>query len=340
LKLHKTGLTKHCWHWPGKCARTCDFGVTGKAKNVWTMQDMATTQPIPVRKRGGRGLATGVAVLVIAALGGAAWIGWQHGWVRVDGLLQSPAPSAEPSVESSAAVAAANLVATDSAIAAATAKVAALEQRLADLNQQAIAASGQASHAEALLIAFAARRAVERGQALGYLENQLRVRFGNTQPNAVDRVVAAGRKPVTLGQLNEEFTALEPRLAGGAQNEGTWDWLSRQVGELFVIRHDDMPSPQPENRIARARLALAGGRVDAAIAEVERLPGKDAAADWLSHARDYAMTQNALDQLETAALAMPVAPPAVAATSAPIAPGAGPNADASAKPAPEPSETP
>lgn len=294
------------------------------------MQDMATTQPNPVRGRSGRGMAAGLALLVLIALAGAAWLGWHQGWVRVDGLLQPPAPSAEPSAETSAAATAADVVAADSAIAAATAKATALEQRLAELNQQAIAASGQASHAEALLIAFAARRAVDRGQPLGYLENQLRVRFGNTQPNAVDRVVAAGKKPITLGQLNEEFAALEPVLVGGAPDEGTWDWLTRQVGDLFVIRHDDMPSPQPANRIARARAALAGGRVDAAIAEVERLPGKDAATDWLAHARDYAMAQNALDQLETAALAMPVAPPAVAATSAPIPPGAGP-ADAASE---------
>src|SRR3546814_3562519 len=34
-----------------------------------------------------------------------------------------------------------------------------------------------------LLIAFAARRALDRGLSLGYLEAQLRLRFGDDQPN-------------------------------------------------------------------------------------------------------------------------------------------------------------
>ena len=46
------------------------------------------------------------------------------------------------------------------------------------------------------LVAFAARRTIERGQSLGYLETQLRVRFGSTQQAAVDRVIAAAQKPV------------------------------------------------------------------------------------------------------------------------------------------------
>jgi hypothetical protein len=46
-----------------------------------------------------------------------------------------------------------------------------------------------------------------------------------------------------------------------------------------------------------------------AIIEVERMPGHDAATEWLAHARDYVMTQHALDQLETAALVTPTPPP-------------------------------
>lgn len=308
------------------------------------MQDLAQNladMPPPAeprRKRSARGLAVIVAALVLAALAAAAWVGWQRGWVKVEGLADLNAPAAAPSVEKSTDVTTANLVATDSAIASAAAKVSALEQRLAELNQQSIAAAGQASHAEALLIAFAARRAIERGQPLGYLENQLRVRFGNTQPTAVDRVIAASKKPVTQSQLAEDFARIEPRLVGGTANEGGWDWMTRQISELFVIRHDDLPSPTPENRSLRARQAIAGGRIEAAIAEVERMPGKDIATDWLAHARDYAMTQNSLDQLETAALAMPVAPPVVAASSAPVAQAAGPAAQP--QPQPEASTTP
>ncbi|MFM9935590.1 MAG: hypothetical protein ACKVOL_05260 [Novosphingobium sp.] len=274
------------------------------------------------RTRSGRGRAVFVALLILAALGGGAWYGWQSGWLKVSiaNDIISPQPSPAALTSQAAEVTSANLAATDASLAAAAAKVSALEQRLAELNQQAVNAAGQAGQAEALLVAFAARRAIERGQALGYLESQLRVRFGSTQPVAVDRVIAAAQKPMTLAMLGESFERLSPQLIGGAKGEGTWDWLTRQIGELFVIRHADMPSPTPESRAARVREALAGGRIDMAIAEVERMPGKDAAIEWLAHARDFEMTEHALDQLETASLSFPVTPQVIKPTvAAPIA---------------------
>ncbi len=262
------------------------------------------------------------AAVLLAGLAGGAWYGWHTGWLRnvipAIGPVIGSAPVAPPSATPSAATAAivaqgnliqGNMIATNAALADATVRLTALQQRLAELNQQALSASGQATRAEALMVAFAARRSVERGQPLGYLETALRTRFGETQPTAVDQIVAAAQKPVTIGGLTEEFTTLEPRLSGGPANERTWDWISRQFGSLFVIRHDDMPSPAPESRIARARAALAGQRVDLAIAEIERLPGKDVATDWLAHARDWIATQRALDQIESAALSTPTVAP-------------------------------
>lgn len=266
------------------------------------------------RRSNGRGLGVLIAALVLVALGAGAWLGWHNGWLRnafpqVD--LKAPAtPIASPSATAAAIVAQGNLIATNAALADATARLTALQQRLAELNTQALAASDQATRAEALLIAAAARRAVERGQPLGALETALRVRFGDSQRVSVDQIVAAAQKPVTIGGLTQEFTLLEPRLVNGPASEGTWDWLSRQIGAMFIIRHDDTPSPAPESRLARARAALAGQRVDLAVAEVERMPGKDAAADWLAHAKDWQATQHALDQIESAALSVPtVAPP-------------------------------
>ena len=265
-----------------------------------------------------------LAALVLAGLGGGAWYGWHTGWLRtaLAPVTNEPVatPLASPSATTVAIVAQGNLVATNAALADAAARLTVLQQRLADLNQQAVAASGQATRAESLLVAFAARRAVERGQPLGYLEAALRVRFGDSQTNAVDTVVAAARKPVTIGGLTEEFARIEPRLVTGPTNERTWDWLTRKAGSMFIIRHDDTPSPAPESRMARARAALNGQRVDLAIAEVERMPGKDNAADWLAHARQWVTTQNALDQIESAALAVPaVAPVPVAPPPAPPA---------------------
>ena len=268
------------------------------------------------RRWSGRGLGVFFAAVVLATLGGGAWVGWHTGWLRAPiaetDSKTAAAPAASPSATTAAIVAQGNLIATDAALADATARLTALQQRLVELNQQTSDASHQATRAENLLIAFAARRAVERGQPLGYLESILRVRFGDSQSKAVDKVLAATQKPVTIGGLTAEFALLEPRLVNGPANERTWDWLSRQFGSMFIIRHDDTPSPAPESRLARARAALAGQRVDLAIAEVEHMPGKDAAAEWLAHAKDWETTQHALDQIESAALSIPpVAPPVV-----------------------------
>lgn len=294
------------------------------------MRDMTLGQPIDTRREqgtpdSGQGIAlrrrrlrlrgAAFAVIVAAAMGALAVIGWQRGLFGAHelapGLFPAPAPSAP------AAPAPGNLAATNAELTRASAQLAALEQRLAALDEKAASASGQATRAEALLVAFAARRAIERGQPLGYLETQLRVRFGEAQPTAVDTVIAAAQKPVTAASLAGELAALEPHLAGGPSNEGGWDWVARQFGELFIIRHDDMPSPAPRSRLDRARIALGAGRVDLAIAEVERLPGHDAANDWIVRARAWLLVEHALDQLESAALAQPDAHAVLPAAMAP-----------------------
>lgn len=256
---------------------------------------------------GGRSVAALVAAGLLAGAAGAAWLGWRNGLVEVrmndSGVPQLvTSPAAPPSPSASAAETAVNQAQIEAQIGTATAKVAMLEQRLAELNQQALAASGNASRAEALLLAFSARRAIERGQPLGWIEAPLRIRFGPTQGAAVDRVIAAGAAPVTLSQLSERFAMIAPELVGGSSDESTWNWFSRQISELFVIRHDDSPSPAPASRMKRALAFLAGDKVEAAVAEVEKMPGREIAADWIVSARDYMAAQHALDQLEAAAL--------------------------------------
>ncbi|OYX60936.1 MAG: hypothetical protein B7Y89_14670 [Novosphingobium sp. 32-60-15] len=283
------------------------------------MQDIGQNPHGETRRSGmrTRTIAALIAGCVLAGAAGMAWLGWRNGFVDVDmsegvpQLVTGPTTAAPPAPSVPAAQTAAQVQLAD-----ASTKVAMLEQRLAELNQQAIAASGNATRAESLLLAFAARRALERGQPLGWIETPLRARFGTSQGAAVDRLIAASTAPVTLAQLGEQFELLAPQLAGASPDEGTWTWLSRQVSGLFVIRHDDAPSPAPESRIVRTRAFLAGGKVEAAIAEVERLPGQTTATDWLAHARDYMAAQRALDQIEAAALmgAQPVAAPSAVPT--------------------------
>lgn len=184
-------------------------------------------------------------------------------------------------------------------------RVAAMEQRLARLDLQSEAAAGNAARAEGLLVTFAARRSLERGVPLGYLADQLRLRFGDAQPNAVRTVIEASRNPVTLDKLIAQLDGLAPALAEAPPEEGALGWLSRELSELFVVRREDSPSPEPRRRLERARLFLESGRAEAAVSEVRNLPNAAGAAAWIRDAERYAGAQRALELLETAALLEP-----------------------------------
>ena len=192
-------------------------------------------------------------------------------------------------------------------------RVAELEQRLSRITLEAASASGNASRAEGLLVAFAVRRALDRGLSLGYLDAQLRLRFGDDQPNAVKTIIETSREPVTLEQLRADLDAIAPDLVGRSGDNGSlWTGLRREFGELFVVRAAGTQSPRAAERLERARRYLSGGMADKAIAEVEAMPGASAAGEWLIEARRYHEARRALDLIETAAILEPRDSPAVA----------------------------
>lgn len=217
-------------------------------------------------------------------------------------VTPSPLPSATNSAAAQEAVKAAQIVAQQQG--GLDGRLAAAEQRIARLDLQAQAASGNAARAEGLLIAFSARRAIERGEDLGFLADQVRLRFGDAMPRAVETILATSKKPVTLDQLIASLDRLAPELAQSSRSV-TWTRLRDEIASLFVVRRDNTPSPQPARRLERARLFLQSGRVEAAIAEVERLPGAAEAQPWITEAKRYAAAQNALDLIETAAVLEP-----------------------------------
>ena len=187
-------------------------------------------------------------------------------------------------------------------------RVADLEDRLSRINVQAQAASGNAARAEGLLIAFAARRALDRGSPLGYIDPQLRLRFGDAQPKAVTTIVNASRQPVTLEELAAGLDDIGPSLTTGSSGAGFWNQFQRELSELFVIRRQGTPSPAPQQRLLRAKRYVETGNVDAAIAEIEKLTGieKDEDASiWMEKARRYNEARRALDVIETAAILEP-----------------------------------
>jgi hypothetical protein len=188
-------------------------------------------------------------------------------------------------------------------------RVADLEDRLSRINVQAQAASGNASRAEGLLIAFAARRALDRGSPLGYIESQLRLRFGSAQPKAVTTIVNASRNPVTLEELAAGLDELGPAVSSASSGQGFWTDFTREISELFVVRKEDTPSSAPQQRLLRAQRYIETGNVEAAIGEMEKLPGmKNGDEDsikWMEKARRYNEARRALDVIETAAILEP-----------------------------------
>lgn len=264
-----------------------------------------------------------IGVVLSSLLLGALLIGYFFYWHKDDAALPGDqqaiaSDGTGPAVQTPAPAGAADQRATVAEMAVATKEVervseqqggldqrlAAAEQRLARLDLQAQAAAGNAARAEGLLIAFASRRAIERGVELGYLADQLRLRFGDAWPNAVRTIITFSRDPVTLDQLVGRLEALGPQL-NERDRSLSWDGIKRELGQLFVIRRQDTPSPQPERRLERARMFLETGRVDAAIGEVRNLPGAAKAESWIADAERYRDVLEALDRVETAAVLEP-----------------------------------
>lgn len=310
-------MTMRYWPWPNVYANECPgYGAAlrlrdGVAEKV--RMNQFSSQPA---KSGPNRAFFGVAI--ISFLVGAAVVAYfferaqspsANEQEEIAALAQpqtgeaaDPKPSPSPSETSKEAAAAVERVAEQQG--GIDQRLAAAEQRLARLDLQSQAAAGNAARAEGLLIAFATRRALERGAELGYLADQLRLRFGDALPNAVRTVISASRKPVTLDQLIARLDGLAPELSNPEQGP-SFSKIWNELGSLFVIRRDSTPSPQPEKRLERARLFLQTGRVDMAIEEVKFLPGAAKAQGWVDDAERYSAVQRALELIETAAVVEP-----------------------------------
>lgn len=255
---------------------------------------------MPVRRSGGllRALLGGLLLALVASAALIGWLVW-------DGKLAIERGVELVGMADKAAPPAATVNSAPPATAALEQHIASLEQRLARIDLQAAAAEGNTARAEALLVALAARRAVERGAELGYLEEQLRLRFGTARPAAVDAVIGAAKQPVTLVQLSAELNQLTPVLSGEAPEQGAWSRFRRQMSDLFVVHRTAPGTSNVESRLAQAQLLLRTGQVDGAAELVAGLPGRAAAGDWIAKAKRYSGAMQALDQIEQAALSEP-----------------------------------
>lgn len=181
-------------------------------------------------------------------------------------------------------------------------RIAELEARLARVENAARQAVGSAGRTDALVVAFATRRAIDRGVPLGYLETLLVDRFGTRHPRAVATIITAARAPVSLDELIADYEKLGPELRAGGPQDSWWSNVQRELGSLIDIRRADVPSPKPDARYRRALNRLEAGNVDAGLAETMRLPGAQRAAPWVAKARRYIAAHRALDEIESSAL--------------------------------------
>ena len=187
-----------------------------------------------------------------------------------------------------------------------------LEQRVVRANVAAQTASGYANRAEAIMVAFAARRALDAGAPLGYLEGQLRILFDTGQPRAVATIINAAADPVTINKLRAGLEDINLLIAKGDPKESWWSATTRTLGNLVVVRRAGTPALQPDQRLAHARRAIEAGQIEDAIADMAALPPQPAIAQWLDQARRYNEARRALDVIEAAAILEPRTAPLVA----------------------------
>lgn len=287
------------------------------------MSDTSRLPRTPTRSRIGPALALAIAAFVIG-LGLMAYaVRNTPGFFARGGAAASTARSAPAPAPTSAppATDAATLALREATLAA---QLANLEARAARTDADTADAAVNAGKAEAILVTFAARRALDRGAGLGYLEGELRRRFGATLPQQVATVIRAARQPVTLEDLRESLNTAAPMLL--ATPSDWWSGIGSELRNLVVIHRADTPSPLPSDRLARARRQIDNGNVETALAEVERLPGAADAGNWTAAARRWIDARAALDTLETAAITGAFAPPPARETE----PAPAPSPDAAA----------
>ena len=244
-----------------------------------------------------------VVLLVLVGAGLAVWglSRWDAG-ARFLGVAPEPPLALQPMRAATQTVLAPGSGGGAAPDTAAADRVTSLEARLRNVENATQRNAGSVGRADALLVAFASRRAIDRGVQLGYLETLLAERFGAQHPVAVATIITASRTPITLDDLTNDYARLEGELRRGAPDEGLWQGLKREMGGLVAVRRASAPSPKPEARYERALARLEQGQVDLALAETMRLPGASRAGPWIAKARRYVAAHRALDEVESSAL--------------------------------------
>jgi hypothetical protein len=251
--------------------------------------------------RGGMGWGARLLVALVLILAGAAAAVWSLAHYQRAARFLGITPQQQPVTLTPKPVAT-GVVPQQPSAPPDSARVTELESRVAALQNATQRAEGFAGRADALVVAFAARRAVDRGVALGYLEPLLVERFAGQHRAAVATIITDSRQPVRLSDLIEQYETLGPELRSGGPQDNWWTNFRRELGTLVEVHRAERPATNPEARYNRALQQLSAGDVDQALAETMRLPGAQRASDWTTKARRYIVAHRALDEIESAAL--------------------------------------
>ena len=293
--MHPNRAMKQFWKWLRACA--------AELERDWLMDFEARAGASGQHKP--RSLKSLLLLFSIAFVAGIGAMGW--GLSRWDGVrewLFGTAPAERrPALAGLPGSKVVPIPAPSVSTPDLSARIADVEARMARIEAAGTAAgTGSSARAEALLVSFAARRAIDRGIGLGYVEALLTQRFGSTQPRAVASIIAAARQPVTLEQLQANLASIAPALADNGPDEDWWSEFKHGLAGVFVVRQAGTVPADPQSRIDRASQLIEEGRVDLALAEIARLPNRNKAARWIAMARRYVESHRALDLLEAAAI--------------------------------------
>ncbi|WP_308515191.1 hypothetical protein [Sphingomonas flavescens] len=258
----------------------------------------------------GMGWGARLLIAFILILAGAAATVWSLARYEPAARFFGIAPKPSQALITSPAPAATQQPSTQPAPTPTPPQIAQLENRIAQVENATERAAGSAGRADALVIAFAARRAIDRGVALGYLENLLTARFAAQHQAAVATIITGSHQPVRLNDLISEYQLLAPDLRSGGPQDSWWANTKRELGSLIQVHRADRPATTTEARYNQALLMLQSGDADQALAETMRLPGAASASAWTTKARRYVAVHRALDEIESAALMTGGTPPA------------------------------
>jgi hypothetical protein len=183
----------------------------------------------------------GLGLMIFAIRNTPGWLGTGKSASAPAAPAAAPTPEAAPTATiAPSPVDPVTLATREAALAG---QLASLEARAATVATDSQAAANRAGRAEGILVAFAARRAIDRGVGLGYLEEQLRQRFGATVPRETDTVIAAARAPVTAEDLRVGLETATPTLLAG--DDDWWAGIGSELRNLVVIHKAGTPSPLP-----------------------------------------------------------------------------------------------